>query len=238
MDDQVDKKGFSGLQVFGIAVLVMIVAVAGTIFAARAWFFPRPFKPVVLSRQEEKRLEHKLELFDHPAHKSLPVSRTAKRAKTTKTAPKKNDWLPDGRLKPEAYSEEGASREITLSERELNALLAKNTDLARKVAIDLSNDLVSARILLPVDPDFPVLGGKILRVKAGLELGYREKRPVVIIRGVSIMGVPVPAAWLGGLKNVDLVKEFGNDRGFWKGFSDGVESIAIREGQLQITLKE
>ena len=226
------RKGFSGLQVFGIAVLVMVVAVAGTIFAARAWFFPRPFKPVVLSRQEEKRLEQKLEQFDRPTHKLLPTQ------KVEKAKPQKNDWLPDGRLKPEAYSEKGASREINLSERELNALLAKNTDLARKVAIDLSNDLVSARILLPVDPDFPVLGGKILRVKAGLELGYREKRPIVIIRGVSIMGVPVPAAWLGGLKNVDLVKEFGSDRGFWKTFSDGVESIAIREGQLQIKLKE
>ena len=62
MTQQESRKGFSGLQVFGIAVLVMIVAVAGTIFAARAWFFPRPFKPVVLSQQEEKRLERKLEL--------------------------------------------------------------------------------------------------------------------------------------------------------------------------------
>ncbi len=232
MTQQDSRKGFSGLQVFGIAVLVMLVAVVGTIFAARAWFFPRPFKPVVLSQQEEKRLELKLEQFDRPIHKSLPAP------KATKAKPKKNDWLPDGRLKPEAYSEEGASREINLSERELNALLAKNTDLARKVAIDLSDDLVSARILLPVDPDFPVLGGKILRVKAGLELGYRENRPIVIIRGVSIMGVPVPAAWLGGFKNVDLVKEFGSDKGFWKVFSDGVESITVRQGQLQIKLKE
>jgi hypothetical protein len=232
MTQQDNRKGFSGLQVFGIAVLVMLVAVVGTIFAARAWFFPRPFKPVVLSQQEEKRLELKLEQFDRPIHKSLPAP------KATKAKPKENDWLPDGRLKPEAYSEEGASREINLSERELNALLAKNTDLARKVAIDLSDDLVSARILLPVDPDFPVLGGKILRVKAGLELGYREGRPIVIIRGVSIMGVPVPAAWLGGLKNVDLVKEFGSEQGFWKVFSDGVESIAVRQGQLQIKLKE
>jgi len=146
MTQQISKKGFSGLQVFGIAVLVMIVAVAGTIFAARAWFFPRPFKPVVLSQQEEKRLERKLEQFERPGYKPLPA------AKASKSKPQKNDWLSDGRLKPEAYSEKGASREINLSERELNGLLAKNTDLARKVAIDLSNDLVSARLLLPVDP--------------------------------------------------------------------------------------
>jgi hypothetical protein len=232
MTQQESRKGFSGLQVFGIVVLVMIVAVAGTIFAARAWFFPRPFKPVVLSQQEEKRLERKLEQFERPGYKPLPA------AKASKSKPQKNDWLSDGRLKPEAYSEKGASREINLSERELNGLLAKNTDLARKVAIDLSADLVSARLLLPVDPDFPLFGGKTLRVRAGLELAYRDQRPIVKIRGVSIMGVPVPAAWLGGLKNIDLVKEFGSDQGFWKSFSDGVESITIREGQLHIELKE
>ncbi|NIA19461.1 MAG: arginine N-succinyltransferase [Xanthomonadaceae bacterium] len=234
MTQQESRKGFSGLQVFGIAVLVMIVAVAGTIFAARAWFFPRPFKPVVLSQQEEKRLERKLDEFERPIQRSVTPGTISK----GKQRKKKDEWLPDGRLKPEVYSEEGASREINLSERELNGLLAKNTDLARKVAIDLSNDLVSARLLLPVDPDFPLFGGKTLRVRAGLELAYRDQRPIVKIRGVSIMGVPVPAAWLGGLKNVDLVKEFGNDQGFWKGFSDGVESITIREGQLHVKLKE
>ncbi len=241
MPEQESRKGFSGLQVFGIAVLVLIIAVTGTIFAARAWFFPRPFKPVVLSPQEENRLEHKLEQLDRPVYKRQPATnapKTSKASKISNAKPQKKDRPAGGRLKPEAYSEEGASREINLSERELNGLLAKNTDLARKMAIDLSEDLVSARLLLPVDQDFPVFGGKTLRVRAGLELAYRAQRPVVIIRGVSIMGVPVPAAWLGGLKNVDLVKEFGGDRGFWKAFSDGVKSITIREGQLHIELKE
>ena len=80
MTQQESRKGFSGLQVFGIAVLVMIVAVAGTIFAARAWFFPRPFKPVVLSQQEEKRLERKLELLDRQVYKPLSAGRFAAKA--------------------------------------------------------------------------------------------------------------------------------------------------------------
>ena len=52
------------------------------------------------------------------------------------------------------------------------------------------------------------------------------------------MGVPVPSAWLGGLKNVDLVAEFGAEPGFWKTFSEGVEDIRIRDGHVQIKLKE
>ncbi|MFK5926181.1 MAG: hypothetical protein QM483_06085 [Desulfuromusa sp.] len=226
MVDQTKKKGFSGLQVFGIVLLVMVLTIAGTIFVAKAWFFPRPFTPVVLNQQEEKHLENKLQQFEMF---SSPTATKSLQQKTVST---------DGSLKPEAYSEEGASRDITLSERELNSLVAKNTDLATKLAIDLSDDLVSAKLLIPVDPDFPMFGGKTLRVKAGIELAYREDRPVVKIRGVSIMGVPVPSAWMGGLKNIDLIEQFGTDAGFWKTFSDGVDSITVQEGQLHIQLKK
>jgi hypothetical protein len=132
----------------------------------------------------------------------------------------------------------GAAREIALSERELNALLAKNTDLARKLAIDLSGDLVSARLLVPVDPDFPILGGQTLKVRAGVEVAYRTGKPVVILKGVSLMGVPLPNAWIGGLKNIDLVQEFGAEEGFWKSFAAGVDDIHVEEGRLVIKLKE
>ena len=207
----------------------MLLTVVGTIFAARAWFFPQPFTPIVLSQQEEKQLEEKLRRFEaFESSTGYPTSRKNTSAKK----------LLDGRLNPEAYSEKGASRDITLSEREINSLLAKNADLANKLAIDLTDNLVSAKLLIPVDPDFPMLGGKVLRVKAGVELAYREARPVVKIRGVSIMGVPVPAAWMGGLKNIDLIEQFGTDEGFWKTFSDGVDTISVQEGQLHLQLNE
>ncbi len=235
MDQQAStKKGFSGIQVLAIVVGVMLLTIVVTIFAIRTWLFPQPFTPVVLDQQEEQRLEQKLERFESFLTLSAPKEQVAIPDKTTP----KNDFNTDGTLNPEAYSEEGTSREITLSEREINGLLAENTDLARKMAIDLANDLISLRLLLPVDPDFPVMGGKIIRAKAGAELAYREGRPVVILKGVSLMGVPVPSAWLGGLKNIDLVEEFGGNQGFWKSFSDGVETILIREGQLYIKLKE
>ena len=99
-------------------------------------------------------------------------------------------------------------------------------------------DLVSARILIQLDQDLPVLGGKTLRVKAGVTFAYRDGRPLVVLRGISVMGVPMPSAWLGGMKNVDLVQEFGGDTGFWKAFSDGVEDIRVEEGQLTVRLKE
>lgn len=118
---------------------------------------------------------------------------------------------------------------FSFSEKEINALLANNTDLARKLAIDLSDDLVSAKLLINVDPDLPVLGGKIIRTRAGVELAYRNGRPVVVLKGISIMGAPLPNAWMGGIKNIDLVREFGDQQDFWKAFADGVEHIRVDE---------
>ena len=84
------------------------------------------------------------------------------------------------------------------------------------------------------------MGGmfNILKVRAGMELAYRNSRPVVVLKGVSVMGVPIPNAWLGGLKNIDLVEYYGTESGFWKTFADGVDSISIEEGNLTMVLKE
>jgi hypothetical protein len=110
--------------------------------------------------------------------------------------------------------------------------------MARKLAIDLSDKLISAKLLVPVDPDFPILGGKTLRVNAGVEMAYQNSKPIVILKGVSIMGVPIPNAWLGGLKNIDLISEFGDQQGFWAAFAEGVDNIRVDDGLLIIKLKE
>ncbi len=149
----------------------------------------------------------------------------------------KNDFDSSGRLIPQKYTESGGKRNLSFSEKELNSLLASNSDMAKKLAIDLSQDLISARILIPLDRDFPMLDGKTLRVSAGVELAYKNSRPRVVLKGVTIMGVPIPNAWLGGLKNIDLIREFGDERGFWKSFSEGVEDIHVEDRQLKIKLK-
>jgi hypothetical protein len=93
-------------------------------------------------------------------------------------------------------------------------------------------------LLIPIDPDFPIMGGKTLRVRAGAELAYRNNKPVVALKGISVMGVPIPNAWLGGIKNIDLMQEFGGEPGFWQSLGEGVESIQVRDGELYVKLKE
>ena len=212
-------KTHSGWKIAGLVLLAVVLSVGITLWLVFFVLFPSEFKPVTLSQKEEQVLEQKLERLD-PTYDS----------RTT----------PDGRppLTPERYTEEGASREIALSEKELNALLAKNTDLAHRLAIDLSDNLASAKLLVPLDQEFPMFGGKTLKLTAGMEMRYAEGRPVIILKGVSIWGVPMPNAWLGNMKNIDLVQEFGADQGFWKSFADGVEYIHVEDGRLLVKLKE
>jgi hypothetical protein len=228
-----NEKRFGCLQVFGLMVVAVIITAGITIFIFKTNFFPSEFKPVTLNPSEEQVLTAKLEKLDTIGadvnlHRKDILKKPSKTGRADSSAP----------LEPEPYSEKNNQREIIFTERELNALLAKNTDLARKLAVDLSDDLVSAKLLVPVDEDFPVFGGKTLRVRTGVVLTYDKGRPVVILKGITIMGVPLPNAWLGGIKNIDLVKEFGTDKGFWKTFSDGVEDIKVKEGHLRIKLKE
>ena len=207
-----------GWRTFGIVVITMVVTLGLSYWLITSYLFPDAFTPVVLSKKEQQRLDQKLQR----------LGGTAGHTASTNQKP----------LTPKAYSETNAQREIYLSEKEFNALLANNTDLASKLAIDFSDNLASARLLVHVDPQFPVLGGKTVELNAGLQLGLRQGKPYAILKGVSIWGVPLPNAWLGNLKNTDLIKEFGQAGGFWQAMRDGVADIAVEDGKLRIRLKE
>lgn len=200
-----------------LCVVALLVA-----FWVKRNVYASKFTPVALSRQEQQVLETKLARLQEggqiPGKEGRP---------TTGGAPA-----------PEPYSEEGASREISLTEREMNGLIANSPDVAERVAIDLSDDLVSVKLVVPVDDEVPVLGGKTLRVHMGLTIRYEGNRANIALKGVSLGGIPMPNAWLGRLKNVNLLEEFGTGDGFWKIFSEGVQNIQVRKGHLRITLKE
>lgn len=182
-------------------------------------YFPSSFSPVSLSSNEQKQLNNKLTFFGIQAEDA--ASRD-----------------PSQPLKPEAYTETHANREVRFSEKELNSLIAKNPDLASRFAIDLSDNLASAKLLIPVAPDFPILGGETIRINAGVEITFTNSRPSIKLRGISLWGVPLPNAWMGSLKNIDLVEEYGGDAGFWKNFAAGVAYIKVADDQLVVKLNE
>lgn len=221
----------NGWRTFGIVVITMFITLSTGYWVVTQYLFPTSFTPVVLSEKDQQQLDQKLQRL------GIDIGTGGK----SNTGTQKSSKITPGTqkpLEPEAYSEVGASRDIDISEKEFNALLAKNTDLASKLAFDFSDNLASAKLLVNMDPDFPVLGGKTLKVTAGMEVKLVNGKPSAILKGVSVWGVPVPNAWLGNLKNTDLNKEFGEAGGFWQAINEGVEDIEVKEGKLHIKLKE
>ena len=226
-----------GLGCFGVTLVIigtMIVTLVIGALVARYVLFPEHFEPVALDAAEQRVLDNKLA--------SLGVQ-TDRAAGGDRFAPRSEEFDAEGRLRPEAYREAAGPLEVHFDERELNAIIARDPELARRLAIDLSRDLVSAKLLVPLPPDFPVMGGQTLRLTAGAEV--REvvapdggTRLAVIVTGVSLWGVPLPNAWIGGLKGVDLVEQFGDDPGFWQSLAEGVESVKVEEGELVLRLAE
>jgi hypothetical protein len=205
-------KAHNGWRTFGIVVITMAVTLAVGYFVVTTYLFPTEFTPVTLSAKEQQRLDRKLNRI------GVQTERT-------------------GALEPEPYSEADARREVFFTEKEINAMLAHNTDLANKLAIDLSGNLASAKLLIDLDPEMPFVGGKTLKVTAGMELRIDQNTPRAVLKGVSVWGVPLPNAWLGNVKNINLLTEFGEAGGFWQAIRDGVEEIEITEGKLRVKLK-
>lgn len=208
------ERRFGCLQVLSIIFVVILISVAATFFWAKYYLYASKFDPTKLNAQEEQVLSAKLNQL------------------STGTEKQSNN------LEPEAYSEKGASREVVLTEKELNALIAKDARLAERVAIDLSEDLLSLKIIVPVDEEVLLLGGKNLRINCGVNLGYSNNKPVIALQGISLGGIPIPNAWLGDLKYKNLIEEFGEKGNFWDFFSRGIDSINVQPGRLHVKLKE
>ena len=239
------------LAIFGLLLLTIVLTVAGTVWAIQSQLFARDFKPVELSTEEQQTLEQKLNALgdsentlsssfgaDTPTDDTVDNKVSTDEDIASSDESNNSEAASDNEIQPELYTEDDSKRRIELTERELNALLAENTDLAEQVVVDLTDNLASIKLLVDVDPDFPFFGGKTLKVSGGTELSYQNDKPVVVMKGVSVWGVPIPNAWLGGLKNIDLVQEFGGNDGFWKSLAEGIEDIRVQDGKLLIQLAE
>lgn len=202
-------------QVLVIVLITVLVTAGLTFWWVKHNLYASSLEPVKLSTGEKQDLEEKVRRLEEGV-----TGRS------------------DGGLEPEKYDGALASREIELSERELNYLIGKDDPkLAEQVAIDLSEDLVSLKLVIPMDPDFPVLGGRTLRLKAGLTVDFDKTPPEISLRGVSLGGISLPNKWLGDLKNQNLIREVESGDGLSE-FLAGVETMKVSEGKITVRLKE
>ncbi len=134
--------------------------------------------------------------------------------------------------KPAEPVYEKGSKDIILTERELNGLLNQNTTLGESLKFELVTNAIHARLETDLDPDLPILGGKRLKARARFLVGGTAEKPAFVLDDLTVWGISLPNDWLGGLKGQDLLGEaLGGGIG-------GVEEFKVERGKLTIRLAE
>jgi len=177
---------------------------------------------VTLTPAEQSVLDAKLARLRKAAVGTAPVAANA---------PDEVAAEQDAAAIPEVYEEDPEQRQLRFTERELNAAIARDPALAGRAAVRLSPGQVSSSFLVDVPEELPLLGGRRLRVQAGLQLVTEGDRVQARLIGVTVAGVPLPNAWLGGLKGTDLLE--GSGLG---GLGAGIETVEVGEGWVALRL--
>lgn len=135
-------------------------------------------------------------------------------------------------------SPEEAKRTLVLTQKEVNAYLAKQ-GLGETVKVDLKRDAVAVSTLIPIEEGAPLLGGTTLRIRVALGAMMDEGNQLRMqLDDVTLGGVPLPNAWLGDIKGVNLVTSDINSNPTLKRFFDGIKEMELRDGSLRVVLNE
>ena len=138
--------------------------------------------------------------------------------------------------KPTEPKYEKGSREIILTERELNGLLNEKTTLGKSVSFELVSHAIHARVETDLDKDLPVVGGRHLTARARFVVSTVQGQASFILDDVTVWGISLPNDWLAGMKGHDLFGEILG--GGTSGKIPGVEEIKVEPGKLMIRLAE
>ena len=152
----------------------------------------------------------------------------------------------DGKLKvlgqnaaPAAVDPEVAKRTMSISEKEINAFLAQQ-GLGEQVKVELTEGAAAAVMVIPVDKDAPFVGGTTLRLRVAFGAHMdKDKHLSLSLSDVHVGGIPMPNAWLGYLKGLDLMsKSSMKSDPAVEGFLAGIRDFKIERGNMQIVLNE
>jgi hypothetical protein len=202
-----------------LALLLLLVL---TVFIT-IWWIQRPIKPVVLSAKEKATVEEKLQRLNGGTNPSFNGERSTR----LELAP----------LRPEPTYVPGG-KTLRLTDREINGLLHQNTDLGDSVRIEFARDAVNAYVVTPIPKDVPVFGGRIFRARAnfGLSIGNGGV-PYASLQDVTIYGLSLPKAWLGGIKGENLLGQAMGQRN-GSPVLQGIKSLRVEPGALVLEVQD
>ena len=207
----------------------MIVATV----AVTIWWIQRPIKPVVLSAQEKAEVEEKLQ---HLGGGKAPATSPNLRAKADAPSPVAASGTVENQGQNRSYTP--GSKVLKLTEREINGLLNANTDLGNSVRLEFARDAINAYLVVPIPQDFPIGGGKMFRARGRFRVSLgNDATPFAILEDVTVFGLSLPKAWLGGLKGENLIGQAMGERN-GKPVFKGIKSLRIEPGALVLEVED
>ena len=213
-----------------LALLFLIVATV----AITIWWIQRPIKPVVLSDKERAAVQAKLRYLED-------VDSATSSAKRPRGSEDKSGQAPAPAGKADQAADRPytpGSKELRLTEREINGLLNANTDLGNSVRLEFGTDAVNAYLAIPIPKDFPIAGGKMFRARGRFKLYLGDEgTPFAILEDVTVFGLSLPKAWLGGKKGENLLCDaLGQRKG--SQILKGIKSLRIEPGALVLKVED
>jgi hypothetical protein len=129
-----------------------------------------------------------------------------------------------------------ATNTLTLTERELNALIAKsgrNNEFADRVYVSFEGDQVKGQISIPL-PDIPLIGkGRYLNGEATFRVVLTNGTLFVSPQTIIVKGKPVPDRFMQPLKQENFAKDAANDPKAAEAIGK-FDSIVIQDGKVII----
>lgn len=221
-----------------IAVLMLIIV--GTA-AITIWWIQRPIKPVVLSPREKEVVDQKLQRLGN-GNAASPPGRTG-----SAIAPRANSRQPGSPppltsgIGPEEDDRRlrlylPGSKVLKLTEREINGLLNANTDLGKSVRLEFAQDAINAYLAIRIPDDFPIGAGRMFRARGRFRVSIGNGgEPYAILDDVTVFGLSLPKAWLGGLKGENLIGQAMGER---KPVFRGIKSLRVEPGALVLEVED
>jgi len=217
------------------ASIILVLGLTG--FFVYRYYTQASYRPTTLSEREMQVLETKIEAVENSEAPMVAGSSRELDQATINSGDQPP--LSEAELARIAELEEMERRTITLTEREINGMMNYNTGLGERIKVKFKNGYVDVGWIIPVDEEAPFIGGKTLRGSVDMSMEKLvDGKLAFAVEDVSVMGIPMPNAWLGDIKGQNLIDQFGDDNRFFAIFSAGIEDIEIRNGEVRIRLAQ
>lgn len=207
------------LHMAGLILLALLLIISVAVWISKYYFFPQFLSPVTLNSQEEQILQQKLNAMSKDnTVVANPNTAVLQRVSAMSLAP--------------------SAQEISLSEKELNALLARYTTRGKQIAIDLNDTLTQATLLIPIQENIPFIGGDSIKSRADVIWPSQTDPPVVQFTQVRPQGFDLPAQWLTPFNQLDLRQEVLDANERWQEVVKRIQSLKVQGDHLLIRFKD